>query len=320
MKHNTVARSLILLILSVAALWAGFSYWMHSLHKPGPLQESVTIIFNSGVSTQKIANALEKQGVIESAFIFKLASRASFSDRIYKAGEYTFEPNTSVRAVMKKLAGGDVLARQVTIPEGLTYQQIREILLNVEGLKGPPLDYKEGALLPDTYDYRWGAKRTDLMRRMAKAMNEVVQEAWENRDPTVPLNSPEELLTLASIIEKETSIEAERTLVAGVFANRLRRGMKLQSDPTVIYGATNLTDRIRQKHLKEDHPYNTYVHKGLPPTPIANPGRASIFAAANPAQTEALFFVVDGQGGHVFSTTYAEHKRHVAEMLARAKN
>lgn len=317
-QQNTLARGLILLILIVAVVWGGFSLWMQMLHKPGPLKEEVTIIFNPGVSTSTIANVLETQGVVESALTFKIASRASLSDRIYKAGEYTFEPGSSVRAVMKKLAGGDVLQRQITIPEGLTYAEIRQILLETEGLKGPPLDYAEGALLPETYDYRWGAKRTDLMRRMADAMNETVQEAWENRDPTVPLASPDELLVLASIIEKETSLDEERGKVAGVFANRLRRDMKLQSDPTVIYGATDITDRIRTKHLREDHPFNTYVHKGLPPTPIASPGRASIFAAANPEPTDALFFVVDGNGGHVFSETYAEHKRHVAAMLKRA--
>lgn len=317
MKNNTLARGLVLLILLVAVVWGGFSFWMQTLHKPGPLAQKTTVIFSPGVSTSEIARVLEKQGVIENAFVFKLASRASLSDRIYKAGEYTFKPGVSVRGVMKKLAGGDVLQRQITIPEGLTYDEIRQILLETEGLKGPPLEYEEGALLPETYDYRWGEKRTVLMRRMAEAMTETVEEAWQNRDPTVPLTSPQELLTLASIIEKETSLAEERGKVAGVFANRLRRGMKLQSDPTVIYGATDLTDRIRTKHLREDHPYNTYVHKGLPPTPIANPGRAAIFAAANPAPTDALFFVVDGNGGHVFSETYTEHKQNVAAMLER---
>lgn len=319
-KNNTLIRVLILLTLFIAVVWGAFSFWLQSLHKLGPLESEVTVIFTPGVSTGKIAQVLEAQNVIEDAFIFKVASRATLSDRIYKAGEYTFKPGVSVRGVMKKLAGGDVLQRQLTIPEGLTYREVRGIILAAEGLKGPPLEFSEGALLPETYDYRWGTERTELMRRMADAMTEAVTQAWQNRADNLPVSTPEELLILASIIEKETSLDEERREVAGVFVNRLRRGMKLQSDPTVIYGATNITDRIRTKHLREDHPYNTYVHKGLPPTPIANPGRASILAAANPAETDALFFVVDGNGGHVFSETYAEHKRHVAAMLERNKN
>ena len=319
-NRNTLTRTLIALILIVAVVWGGFTFWLQSLHKSGPLGQETTVIFTPGVSTSEIARVLEAQNVIADAFIFKLAARATLSDRIFKAGEYTFEPGISVRGVMKKLAGGDVLQRQITIPEGLTYQEIRTLLLASEGLKGPPLEFSEGALLPETYDYRWGTKRTELMRRMADAMTETVNQAWQDRAENLPVASPQELLILASIIEKETSIESERREIAGVFVNRLRRGMKLQSDPTVIYGATDITDRIRTKHLREDQPYNTYVHKGLPPTPIASPGRASVIAAANPAETDALFFVVDGKGGHVFSETYAEHKRHVAAMLERNKN
>lgn len=319
MKTTFIGRFLIVITLVVAVVWGGFSFWLQWLHRPGPLTEPVTLIFNQGVSTAQIAQDLENAGVVASGLTFRLAARASLSDRIFKAGEYTFAPKTSVRAVMKKIAGGDVLQRQITIPEGLNYQEIRDLILNAEGLKGPPLEFEEGALLPETYDYRWGDKRTELMRRMADAMTKTVNEAWQNRAAGLPLSSPQELLTLASIIEKETSLNTERALVAGVFVNRLRKKMRLQSDPTVVYGATNYIDRLRDKHLKEDHPYNTYIHRGLPPTPIASPGRASIFAAANPAQTKALFFVVDGTGGHVFSETYAEHKHHVAAMLKRMK-
>ncbi len=319
-QKKVINRLIVITILLIATLWAGFSFWMQSLHQKGNLQQPVTLIIEKGEGTNHIANKLKNAGVIDSIFIFKLAARASLADRIFKAGEYTFEPQISVRGVMKKISGGDVVKRKITIPEGLTYKEIRQILLDEEGLRGPPLEFAEGALLPETYDFRWGDKRTDLMRRMANNMNSTVKEAWEGRAFDLPISSPEELLTLASIIEKETSIDGERGIIAGVFVNRLRKNMRLQSDPTVIYGASNYKGDITWKHLKEAHPFNTYVHKGLPPSPIASPGKAAIFAAANPEATEALFFVADGNGGHVFAKTYTEHKINVAAMLERQKN
>ncbi len=319
MTSQGIMKLIIIFMLAVAAVWGGFTYWMQSLKATGPLQFPAVIVIEPGESTRSIAKDLYDNGVIDSEFVFRLAARASLADRIVKAGEYSFEPGVSVRGVLKKITGGDVVQRSITIPEGLTYQQVRQVLLDEEGMRGPPLEFEEGALLPETYDYRWNDKRTDIMRRMARAMTETVNIAWENRIEGLPFESPRDLLTIASIIEKETRVPAEYPLVASVYINRLNRGMRLQSDPTVIYGASNYTGDITYAHLKEDHPYNTYVHKGLPPSPIANPGRGAIMAAAAPADTDYLYMVADGFGGHVFSKTYAEHKIHVAAMLARQK-
>lgn len=319
MTGQRLMKIIITLMLVIAAISGGFTYWMQSLKAKGPLVEPAVVIIEKGESTKSIADALYKAGVIDSTLMFRLGARASLADRIFKAGEYHFEPQISIRGVIKKITGGDVVQRKITIPEGLSYHEIRDLLLAEEGLSGPPLEFEEGALLPETYDYRWNDKRTDLMRRMARAMTDVVTQAWDNRDPSVPLKSPAELLTLASIIEKETALPAEYPMVASVYVNRLNKGMRLQSDPTVIYGASNYQGDITNAHLKENQPYNTYVHKGLPPTPITNPGRGAIMAAAHPAQTDYLYFVADGYGGHVFSKTYEEHKVNVANMLARQR-
>lgn len=315
-KSQRVMKSIIIVMLAIAAVWGGFTYWMQSLHAKGPLQEPAVMMIHPGQSTKAIASNLHEQGIINSEFVFRLAARASLSDRIIKAGEYHFAPHISVRDILKKITGGDVIERKITIPEGLTFQQVRDILMNEEGLSGPPLEFAEGALLPETYNYRWNAKRTDIMRRMAAAMNDAVETAWENRAADLPLESPEDLLNLASIVEKETSVAEEYPIVASVYINRLKKGMRLQSDPTVIYGAKDYNGDITWAHLKEDQPYNTYVHNGLPPTPIANPGRAAIMATANPAETDYLFFVADGSGGHKFSVTYEEHKEGVQQLLA----
>ena len=319
MTSQSLMKIIITLMLTVAVVWAGFSYWLQSLHAKGPLEAEAVVMIHPGESTGHIAQRLLKEGVIDNELEFRLATRATMSDRIIKAGEYHFEPQISVRGILKKITGGDVIRRKVTIPEGLTYQQIRQILLDEEGLKGPPLEFEEGALLPETYDNRWNDKRTDLMRRMAEAMNAAVEQAWENRAEDLPLNSPQELLTLASIVEKETSMAEEYAVVAGVYINRLKRNMLLQSDPTVIYGATDYNGDITWAHLKEDQPYNTYVHKGLPPGPIASPGRAAIEATANPAETSYLFFAADGKGGHAFAETYEEHKKNVDALVERQR-
>jgi len=319
MTGQNIMKFIIMLMLGIAVVWGGFTYWMQSLHAKGPLQSEAIVIIEKGENTSRIAEKLWYAGVIDGPLKFRLAARLSLADRIVKAGEYHFEPKISIRGVLKKITGGDVVQRKITIPEGLTYLQIRELLLQEEGLSGPPLEFTEGALLPETYDYRWNDKRTDLMRRMADAMTETVNTAWQNRKEGVPLNSPTELLTLASIVEKETNLLEEYPLIAGVFINRLQKNMRLQSDPTVIYGASGYNGDITSAHLREDHAYNTYVHKGLPPSPIASPGKAAILASAQPAETDYLFFSADGNGGHVFAKTYEEHKINVAKMLARQK-
>jgi UPF0755 protein len=230
----------------------------------------------------------------------------------------TFEYEDGVPEIYSDLVAREqITVYRVAVPEGLTSWQIVQGLNEADFLSGEVADIPaEGMLAPDTYEVRRGDDRTELLARMRAAQERILAEAWENRVDGLPLSSPEEALTLASIIEKETSVPDERRQVASVFVNRLNRGMRLQTDPTVIYGVTNgrgvLGRGIRQSELRDDNPWNTYVIDGLPPTPIANPGRAAIEAALDPDTTDYIFFVADGTGGHAFSQTLEEHNRNVA--------
>jgi UPF0755 protein len=314
-----VGRFLVGFIALLALVWGGLCVWVMSFNEPGPLAETKTIVVEKGSSTKSIGALLAREGVVKSQLEFVVASRLSFAQSLLKAGEYTFTPQMSVQQVIQKLSGGDVVHRSLTIPEGLTVKQVRAIVEGDDGLTGPPLNFEEGALLPETYKYEYGTKRADLMREMARAMTAAVDEAWENRDPTLPLKDKNDLLTLASIVEKETGLEAELPLVASVYVNRLNQGMKLQADPTVIYGASNYDGNLTTAHMKEKQPYNTYVNFGLPPGPIANPGLKAIQASAHPAKTDYIFFVADGSGGHLFGKTYKEHQANVRKFLALLK-
>ena len=236
-----------------------------------------------------------------------------------KAGEYLFSKHVSVRDVVETIVEGKVVQHQITVPEGLTSEQIVARLLDNELLAGTIKEVpREGSLLPDSYYFHRGFTREQMIARMRQAQDRVVREAWERRNPDLPLKTPEQLVVLASIVEKETGKPEERTRVAAVFANRLKQRMKLQSDPTIIYGLVygkgTLGRPISKADIQSQTPYNTYVIDGLPPGPIANPGRASIEAAANPARTKELFFVADGTGGHAFSESYEQHQKHVARL------
>lgn len=243
-------------------------------------------------------------------------------ERIPGTGEIveleTFSYEEGVPALYEELVENDqITVYRVAIPEGLTSWQIVQGLNQADFLSGEVTDVpEEGMLAPDTYEVRRGDDRNDLLARMREAQEQILAEAWENREDGLPLESPEEALILASIIEKETSVPEERGQVASVFVNRLERGMRLQTDPTVIYGVTNgrgvLGRGIRQSELRDDNPWNTYVIDGLPPTPIANPGRDAIEAALNPDETDYVFFVADGTGGHAFAETLEEHNENVA--------
>jgi UPF0755 protein len=311
------ARVLIVTMLTIGVVWAGYTAALLHLRKPGPLLQPVEVVLPKGANSAEIADRLAVAGVIDNTFWFRVAVKLTFSDIVLKAGEYRFEPKMTVLHVIRKITGGDVIDRRITLPEGLTTTDITRRLMETEGLYGPPLSFGEGALLPETYKFRYGDKRLDLMRRMADNMNDAVEKAWAQRDPGLPLNTPLELLTLASIVEKETSLDSERATIAGVYINRLKKGMKLQADPTVIYGASDYEGDITRAHLKEDHAYNTYIVDGLPPGPICNPGRASLMATARPAKTDYLFFVADGKGGHLFSRTYDEHRAHVRRLMGK---
>jgi UPF0755 protein len=233
---------------------------------------------------------------------------------------YNFEPKSPMRDVIKKMARGHIAQFKVTIPEGLRSYEVIDILKGQTFLSDKdnlPKITESDLLLPETYSYTYGESAVDVLNRMKSHMVKALDEAWENRDGNLPLETKLELLVLASIIEKETAIDSERDEIAGVFVHRLKKGMKLQSDPTVIYGLTDYDGDITRKHLRTMHPHNTYVIKGLPPTPIAHPGEASLKAAANPKETENLFFVADMTGGHVFAKTNAEHEKNVEAYLKK---
>jgi UPF0755 protein len=316
---------LLVLVLGVAgAVAAGWAWQRYT--GPGPLAEDRTVVIERGSGVNSIAQQLAEEGVLPDPWILPVGVRLFGKGRSLKAGEYRFPAHVSPQAVLEKLASGEVVQRQVTIPEGLTAAQVVELLAAADGLAGevaamPP----EGSLLPETYSFTLGDSREALIQRMRAGMEAALAELWAKRAPELPLKSAEEAVTLASIVEKETGVAAERPRVAAVFVNRLKRGMPLQSDPTVIYALTGgkaasvangegvLGRRLTRADLDADHPYNTYRIPGLPPGPIANPGRASIEAVLNPPATNELYFVADGTGGHAFAATLDEHNRNVAK-------
>ena len=308
-------------VLVVAAtLGAGAVFWWATgyLGAPGPLTAPATIELPRGTGVGAIAMRLFEAGAIRYPRAFALLARASGRDRALKAGEYALEPGMSPDAILGLLESGKVALHPVAVPEGLTVHEVLALVAAADVLTGdlPPAP-PEGSLLPDTWLVTRGETRSDLVERMRAAMGEELAKVWAARQPNLPLTSPEELLTLASIIEKETAVAAEYPLVAAVFVNRLRKGMPLQTDPTVIYALTDgrgpLGRELLRADLQVDHPYNTYRIPGLPPGPIANPGRAALAAAAAPAAVDYLYFVADGSGGHAFAASLSEHNRNVAK-------
>jgi UPF0755 protein len=289
------------------------------LETPGPLlEDKIVVIPRAGI--MEIADQLKREGVIDEHRLVFLAGVLALGARSdLKAGEYLFPQHASVRDVVETIAEGKVIQHQVTIPEGLTSEQIVARLLENEILSGNIKEVpREGTLLPDSYNFHRGFTREQMIVRMRQAQDRLVREAWERRSPDLPLKSPEQLIILASIVEKETGKPEERTRVAAVFSNRLKQKMRLQSDPTVIYGLVtgkgSLGRALSKSDLTQSTAYNTYVIDGLPPGPIASPGRSAIEAAANPARTKELYFVADGTGGHVFAENYEQHQKNVARL------
>lgn len=284
---------------------------------PGPLDEDQVVVIPRNTGTAGIAEILMREGVIDQPLLFQIATVISGQRGNLKAGEFAFRANTSINEAMEIIAQGRSLLHSVTIPEGLTSYQIVNLLNRHEILEGeiaevPP----EGALMPDTYRFERGTSRMQIIQAMQRAQTRELERIWERRADGLPLETPEELVILASIVEKETGRADERPRVAGVFINRLNQGMRLQSDPTIVYGLVGgqgtLGRGIRRSEIHAPTPYNTYVISGLPPGPIANPGRAAMEAVANPSRTDELFFVADGTGGHTFSRSYDQHRRAVA--------
>ncbi len=284
---------------------------------PGPLPEERAVIVPRGSGVDGIARLLEEQGVIEDALLFKIGVKLTGEAGRLRAGEFAFPAHVSPRGAMQILTEGQTVVHRLTVPEGLTVRQVIELLRQNEALSGEiSSEIPEGSLLPETYHFTRGDSRESVIQRMRDAMTRTLDELWESRQPDLPLRSKEEAVILASVVERETSIAAERPRVAGVFINRLRRGMPLQSDPTVIYGMSEglgVIDRpLTRRDLTVHHEWNTYTIPALPATPIANPGRASLQAVLNPAKTRDLFFVADGTGGHAFAETLEQHNRNVA--------
>jgi UPF0755 protein len=259
---------------------------------------------------------LQEEGVVSHGKLFRLALMIDPAPKPIKAGEYEIPPHISMQALVDLLQSGKVVQRRLTVPEGMTTAEAVELVRKTEALTGEiTLDLKEGDLLPETYFYSRDDTRDGLLSRMKEAMDKTLDEAWRKRAAGLPLANRREALVLASMIEKETAVPGERAKVAAVFINRLRRRMRLESDPTVIYGVTAgkgpFNRELSRADLQSTSPYNTYMVVGLPPGPICNPGRASIVAATNPGRDRLLYFVADGQGGHAFALTVAEHNRNV---------
>lgn len=285
---------------------------------PGPLTATRRVVIPKGDGLSEIARRLSAAGVIANPLLFRVGVQLFGHGRPLRAGEYRFVAAVSPRQVMELLIRGETVLRRITLAEGLTTRQIFAQIARTKGLVGAiDLPPEEGTLLPETYYFALGGTRDALVRRMRDAMTRTLDELWKTRAPDLPYKTKTEALILASMIEKETAVNGERALIAGVFVNRLRKGMRLQSDPTIIYGLTRgagpLNRPLRRSEITKHTPYNTYVIAGLPPGPIANPGRASIVAALHPAKTPYLYFVADGSGGHAFARTNAEHMRNVAK-------
>lgn len=307
---------LVLVVVATAMAGAAYLWFEKSIFGDGPLQAPARVLVEKGSGLSTVARQLEDAGVVEQARLFQAYVMVEGKETALQAGEYQFPAGDSMEDVLDRLVRGETMRHQIVFPEGLTSHTILAALAEAPDLTGDvPDDVPEGSLLPAAYDFTYGESRAAIIGRMQKAMDDAVAEAWESRDEGLPLKSPEEMVILASIVEKETGLSGERGKVAGVFVNRLNIGMKLQSDPTTIYavtrGKSTLGRGLRRSELAKKDSYNTYYITGLPPGPIANPGREALMAVAQPEETDALYFVADGTGGHAFARTLDEHNRNV---------
>jgi UPF0755 protein len=320
MKRFLAFLIVLALIVGGAFLWERVNF--DSAGPPANAPETVVLI-KPHVGLHGISQALAEAGVVERSDLFLWGVRLRGTGALLKAGEYAIPSRASMHDIMDILIAGRSMQHKITAAEGLTSDMIVKLINDDPGLKGPPVAVPpEGTLLPETYLYMRGDTRQQILDRMQSAQLELLAKLWPGRDPNLPFKSEADAITLASIVEKETSIPAERRHIAAIFVNRLRLGMLLQSDPTIIYSITRgypLGRGIRRSELARVTPYNSYAVAGLPPTPICNPGRDSIIAVLNPGTTSDLYFVAAGNGGHVFSATITEQERHVAELRTRER-
>jgi UPF0755 protein len=330
---KAVAALLVTTLALAIIAWVGWRDYQRFLSTPLALPASGFLYeLRPGTTGKTMVAELAEKGFTEHGWQWPLLMR--LEPAVYRAGEYRLPPGLTPRKLLVLLSSGEVVQYRITLVEGWTFRQFAQalaadpVLIHELDLDDPyawdpgtlfeGMGHAEGWFLPETYQFTRGDSDRDILLRSNAAMNEALQAAWQGRDTGLPLDSPYELLILASIIEKETALDAERDRIAGVFVRRLNKGMRLQTDPTVIYGIGETFDGdIKRRDLRTDTPYNTYTRHGLPPTPIAMPGRASLEAAAHPADGEALYFVADGKGGHTFSKTLAEHQAAVNRLLGR---
>ena len=313
-------RRLAFVIAAVALLLIGGGiYLFGSWTAAGPAAQATPVLIAEGSSLGSAARQLEKAGVLDSADRFRMQARLLGGDKPIQAGEYEIPAQASPSQILALLQSGKTLQRFVTVPEGFPSILVWERLMRAPTLVGTISVPEEGSVLPDSYSYRRGEQRSAVLKRMQDAMTKELDALWAKRSPNSVVTSKRDAVILASVVEKETGKPSERRMVAGVYSNRLRQGVKLDADPTVIYPITKgkpLGRRIRRSELMANNGYNTYAMAGLPAGPIANPGRESIAAVLNPAQTQALYFVADGTGGHVFANTLAEHNANVQKWYA----
>ncbi|MHA6684331.1 endolytic transglycosylase MltG [Mesorhizobium sp. A623] len=320
---NFLVSAVMLVILAAGvAVYFGKQEFM----EPGPSATGDTFLVKPATGVATIADQLERRNLISDARVFRLGVRAYGNDGSLKAGEYEIRPHASMRDIMELLKSGKSVLYSLTIPEGLTVEQALERVADQAALTGdmPSAIPPEGSLATDTLRFTRGATRQQMIDKLLADQKKLVEDVWARRSPDLPIADVNEFVTLASIVEKETGKGDERSRVAAVFLNRLAKGMRLQSDPTIIYGLFGgkgkPADRpIYQSDIDKATPYNTYAINGLPPTPIANPGRAALEAVANPSKTKDLYFVADGTGGHVFAATLEEHNQNVARYRALQK-
>jgi UPF0755 protein len=293
--------------------------WTYLIDRPGPLPEAKAIVVPHGTTTG-LAQALRGDGVLDSPLLFRMAALVTTRQGPLRAAEFAFPAHASIAQVLAVLRTARPVQHPLTIAEGLTEQQIAAVVAHAGAMDGAVPKLAEGSVLPQTYDYEYGASRAAVMGRAQAAMVHLLDTAWADRAPGLPLTSPREALVLASIVERETAKPAERAHIAAVYLNRLRLGMRLEADPTVIYAASDgagvLEHPLTKADLRVDSPYNTYRYAGLPPGPICSPGRDAIEAVLHPVASDDLYFVADGTGGHVFSRDIAAHDAAVARWRA----
>jgi UPF0755 protein len=315
----------VILFLALVAVAACGLVWLSFAPGPGPREGGTesTVVLKHGSSLPQISETLADAGVVRLPFAFALLAKATGGERRLRAGEYAIPARASAWDILAMIRAGKIVRHLVTIPEGITSAQVADILNANPVLTGHVQPPPEGSVMPQTYDVERGQDRDDVLLMMTDAQTKLVDALWAARQPGLPYKNPHQALALASIIEKETAVAAERPHVAGVYLNRLAKGVRLESDPTIIYGLTKgrpLGRSLTHAEVIAPTAYNTYVISGLPPTPIANPGRASIEAALNPQATRDMFFVADGTGGHVFAETFEQHQKNVVRWRAIAQS